>query len=555
VIPTIRELVEDGLLEPVDAAFAAALGRLAGEGDPLALLGAAVARAHSGRGHVCVDLRALGGRPIAGWEGEPLSRGSWPSAAAWRERLRSSALVSREGEAAPLVLEGDLLYLHRIAETEARLARHVRERTKAPSRLSVVTGGPGTGKTSALAKDLAVAAERFLAAEGRLPRIALAAPTGKAAARMAAAIGAARRGEREPRLSCSPEIAAAIPGEASTLHRLLGHGGRSGERFAFGARRRLPFDVVAVDEASMVDLELMTALLDATPAAARVILLGDRNQLASVQAGSVLADLCAAGADAPWITVLDRSYRFGDASALGEAARLVNAGRSRELLDALAEGRFGDEVRIEVPADGRAALESSVRRGLAAFSRTIAEGDPALRLAAMSRLGVLCAHRNGPLGSVHLNREIERRLAGLGRRDPGDPWYDGRPIIVLENSPRAGVFNGDVGVVCRARSGGDPGVFFAAPDGGLRELRPGQLAAHESAFAITVHKAQGSEFDEVAVVLPSAPSPVTTRELLYTAVTRARARVEIVGRPEVVSAAVETPTTRFSGLAGRISGG
>jgi len=589
--PTIRQLVDAGLLEPVDAAFASALGRLAGEGDPIALLGAAMARAYGGQGHVCVDLGALGGRPVAGWEGEDLALGSWPSAAEWRARLRASALVSREGFASPLVLEGDLLYLHRTAETESRLARHVLERTASPidgidpellaaglarewgpagdaapdrarsaaqravsSRLSVITGGPGTGKTSALARILSLVAEQILSREGRPARIALAAPTGKAAARMAAAIGAARRGERAPELRCPEEIAAAIPDEASTLHRLLGAGRGSGRRFAFGARRRLPYDVVAVDEASMVDLELMTALFDAMPAAARVILLGDRNQLASVQAGAVLADLCAGGAGAAWITELDRSYRFGGSSALGEAARLVNAGRPRDLLDALREGRFGRDVVLEHLADGRAALESAVSRGVAAYSGAIAETDPARRLAAMSRLGVLCAHRRGPLGSAQVNREVERRLAALGRRDPGDPWYDGRPIIVLENSPRAGVFNGDVGVVGRERPGGDPAVFFAAPGGGLHALRPGLLAAHETAFAITVHKSQGSEFDEVVVVLPLAPSPVTTRELLYTALTRARVRATILGVPEVVAAAVETPTTRFSGLASRLRG-
>jgi exodeoxyribonuclease V alpha subunit len=281
LIPTIRQLVEAGLLGLVDAVFAAALGRLAGEGDPLVLLGAATARAYSGQGHVCVDLGALGDRPVAGWEGEPLAVGSWPSAAVWGERLRSSALVSRDGVLAPLVLEGDLLYLHRAAETEARLAKHLVERMTAPQRLSVVTGGPGTGKTSALAQGLALVAEQFLAAEGRLPRIALAAPTGKAAARMSAAIGAVKRGERTPELRCSPGIAAAIPDQASTLHRLLGAGRGSGRRFAFHARSRLPFDVIAVDEASMVDLELMTALFDATPVAARVILLGDRHQLAA----------------------------------------------------------------------------------------------------------------------------------------------------------------------------------------------------------------------------------------------------------------------------------
>ncbi|MCK9463372.1 MAG: exodeoxyribonuclease V subunit alpha [Proteobacteria bacterium] len=552
--PTIRELVEAGLFRPVDAAFAAALGRLAGETDPLALLGAAAARAFSGRGHVCVDLAALGDHPIRGWEGEDLALGDWPSAAVWRERLRASALVSRDCEAAPLVLDGDLLYLHRIAETESRLARHLLTRTAPPSRLSVVTGGPGTGKTSALASDLARIVEGFVAAEGRAPRIALAAPTGKAAARMAAAVGAAKRGERKPELRCAKEIAAMIPDQASTLHRLLGFGPRGERRFLFDARHRLPFDVVAVDEASMVDLDLMTALLDAVPSSTRVILMGDKNQLASVQAGAVLADLCAGGAGAPWITELERSYRFGDSSALGGAARLLNAGRSRELLAALEAGRFGDEVRLERPADGRAALESIVRRGAEAFSDVLTERDPARRLEAMSRLGVLCAHRNGPLGSTHVNREIERRLAGEGRRDPGDPWYDGRPIIVLENSPRAGVFNGDVGVVSREAPGRDPSIFFAAADGGLRALRPGQLAAHETAFAITVHKSQGSEYDDVIVLLPLAPSPVTTRELLYTALTRARARATIVGTSDVLAAAVDTRTTRFSGLAGRPRG-
>jgi exodeoxyribonuclease V alpha subunit len=589
VIPDLRQLVAAGVLAPLDAEFAEAIGRLAGEADPLALLGAAVARALTGRGHVCADLGALGDRPIAGWEGEGLALGRWPGAGAWRDRLAASALVARGGEAAPLVLEGSLLYLRRVAETEARLARHVRARTAAPieridrallaaglerewgreevadrarlaaeraveRRLSVITGGPGTGKTTALARCLALVAEQIRAVEGRPARLALAAPTGKAAARMAAAIGAARRGERAPALRCPPEIRADIPEEASTLHRLLGWGRRPGRRFAFGARRRLPFDAVAVDEASMADLDLMTALFDATPAAARLILVGDRHQLASVQAGAVLADLCAAGDGGRWITELDRGWRFGGAEAIGEAARLVNAGSSSALLAALARSAGDAAVSLLSCATVREACAVVADRAAAQFDRVVRERDPARRLAALLAAGALCAHRNGPLGSVHLNREIERRLDALGRRDPGDPWYDGRPVIALRNSPDAGLYNGDLGVACRDRATGSIEVWFAAPGGGVRAFAPGRIGEHETAFAVTVHKAQGSEFDEVVVVLPQAPSPITTRELLYTALTRARRRVEIIGPPEVVVAAVETPTVRASGLAGRIAG-
>lgn len=553
--PSVRELVEGGFLHPADAAFAEALGRLSGERDPLALLGAAVARAHAGRGHVCVDVGALGGRPITGWEEESGELGTWPDAGAWRRSLSASPLVAGRDGIAPLVLEGDRLYLHRLAEIEARVAGRLLERMAGGALLGVVTGGPGTGKTSALAGSLAGLAGEIARAGGRPPRIALAAPTGKAAARISAAIGAAKRGEREPSLRCPPEVAAAIPDQASTVHRLLGYRPGRERRFLFDARHRLPFDVVAVDEASMVDLELMAALLDAAPPSARVLLLGDRNQLASVQAGAVLADICSCGAGAAWFTELERSYRFAPGSALGESARMVNSGRARELLRALEEGRFGDGVTLVRPAGARKALDAIASRAADAFRGVLSEGDPGRRLAALSRFGVLCAHRHGPLGSIEVNLEVERRLAEAGARGAKDPWYDGRPVMVLANSPRAGVFNGDLGVVCRDGAGGAPGVCFAGEDGGVRRLPPGRIGAHETAFAITVHKSQGSEFDEVSIVLPPRPSPVLTRELLYTALTRARARAEIVGGAEIVAHAIENPTIRFSGLADRLRAG
>jgi exodeoxyribonuclease V alpha subunit len=582
----IRALLSAGWLEPVDALFAETLGRLAQEHEPLALLGAAVARAHSARGHVCADLRGLGGRPISGWEGEALDLGDWPATRAWRAALDGSGLVSRDDIAAPLVVFGDRVYLHKHAVMEARLADEisrrgasrcdgvdeaaleaglVREfgvgRGAAPdgqreaaaraveNRLSAVTGGPGTGKTTVLARCLALIAEQTLRATGRFPRIALAAPTGKAAARMGAAIGACKRDETPTSLRCGAKIAAAIPASATTLHRLLGYRARPGDKFAFGRARRLPADVIVVDEASMVGLELMTALFDAAPDGARVILVGDRDQLASVQAGAVLGDIC--GAAAPWLTVLDRSYRFG--GELGELARAVNRGDVGAAIGLLTVAPRGELV-LEEPIDLRAACDRAAWRAVDRFFAVSGEAEPAARLAALSREGLLCAHRNGPLGSLHVNREVETILAARGARRPGEAWYDGRPVMALRNSPHLGIFNGDLGVACRDPSTGALLACFAGEDGAIRRVEPGRLGEHETAFAITVHKAQGSEFDDVLVVLPPAPSPVTTRELLYTAITRARDRVEILGRREVVAAAIEARTVRLSGLADRLRG-
>jgi len=280
-----------------------------------------------------------------------------------------------------------------------------------------------------------------------------------------------------------------------------------------------------------------------------VILVGDRHQLASVQAGAVLGDIC--GGLAPWLTELDRSYRFS--GALGTLARAVNAGDAREALDLLSAESGGREtIRLE-PRDPADACEVAVKRASSQFDDIVREEDPARRLASFSKVGVLCAHRNGPLGALHINSEIERRLLARGARRAGEAWYDGRPVMALWNAPQLGVYNGDIGVACRDPSSGKLEACFAGEDGGIKRIEPGRLGEHETAFAITVHKAQGSEFDEVLVVLPHAPSKVTTRELLYTAVTRARSRVEILGRKEVVAAAIETPTVRFSGLADRLT--
>jgi exodeoxyribonuclease V alpha subunit len=304
----------------------------------------------------------------------------------------------------------------------------------------------------------------------------------------------------------------------------------------------------------MVSLSLMDALLAAAPERARIVLLGDRHQLASVQAGAVLADLCAGGAGVPWIAELSRSHRFEESSSLGDLARAVNSGRTADAMAALDAGRDRGEVVLHPEPDARAAVDEIARRACALFAEVRREADPAGRLGLLARSGVLCAHRRGALGAEHVNREVERRLVASGQIPSGAPWYDGRPVIALRNDPRAGISNGDMGVVCRAAESAQLAICFAGEDGRVRSLAPGLVGAHETAFAITVHKAQGSEFDEVAVVLPAAPSPVTTRELLYTAVTRARSRVEIFGRPEVIAAAIETPTVRFSGLAERLSG-
>jgi exodeoxyribonuclease V alpha subunit len=434
------------------------------------------------------------------------------------------------------------------AKDDAPDMQRVAARTAATRRLCVISGGPGTGKTSTVVKILALLAEQRRRDGGAAPRMVLVAPTGKAAMRLSEAIRRAKR-----TLACDAAIQAAIPEEASTIHRALRSIGGSSTRFRHDATHPLRADVVLVDEASMVDLALMARLVAAVPTDARLILLGDKDQLASVEAGAVLAELCDAGEAraagdplAASIVELTRSYRYRPGSGIEALARAINAGDAAGALAVLDDATHPDVRRVEPAADETLGPELRAS-ALASCGAYLDAPDGASRLRALERTRILCAHRHGPHGVAAVNAAIEAMLVDERRIDRrAGLAYDGRPIMVTRNDYQLQLFNGDVGTI--VEHDGKRLAYFLAPDGSPRLLSPARLPPHETVFAMTVHKSQGSEFDHVAVLLGERSSPLLTRELLYTAVTRARETVTIHATRDVLADAIARRTERGSGL-------
>lgn len=546
-------------------------------------------------GDVCLPLARLAGQRVfdEGIEGFDL-----PPLDTWRAQLAASPLVATAGGYAPLTLDGDRLYLSRYHAYEARLAeallglatarppvdeaqlgeslaRLFARNTQSPDwqrlaaaqavrrNLAVISGGPGTGKTTTVVRLLASLLEQ---PGGERLAIGLAAPTGKAAARMAEAIRNAKAD-----LPVSDAVKALLPEEARTLHRLLGSHGDS-PRVRHHAENPLPLDVLVVDEASMVDLALMAKLVDALPPGARLILLGDKDQLAAVEAGAVFAELCEGrGLDATAAAELERitgqpvpaetptsrlgdsvvllthSHRFAGDSGIGELARRINAGDARGTLALLREGR-ADLAWNAGPL--QAALLERLDAGYAPFISAARRGDPTAAFAAFAEFRALTAQREGPWGVAGINEALEARIKrrlGIASRER---WYPGRAVMVRQNDYALGLFNGDVGICLPTPNG--LRVFFEGEDG-HRPFSPARLPSHDSAFAMTVHKSQGSEFREVLLVLPEQPSPLLSRSLFYTGITRARQRVEIWGLPQRLAEAVSTRAERAAGLAERLA--
>ncbi|WP_324046388.1 exodeoxyribonuclease V subunit alpha [Aeromonas caviae] len=449
--------------------------------------------------------------------------------------------------------------------------------TAAARPFAVISGGPGTGKTTTVAKLLAILVETGLQG-GKAPAIRLVAPTGKAAARLTESIGAALQA-----LDLPPEWVQAIPTEAGTLHRLLGViPGRS--QFRHHRGNPLHLDLLVVDEASMVDLPMMARLLDALPRHARLILLGDKDQLASVEAGAVLGDICCfieqgiSPAQADWLSrqtgyrlqgtpagarvrdslcLLSKSWRFDQHSGIGQLARACNSGDGAAV-EAVWGAGFGD-IRLH-PWAGEA-YDALIAQGVAGYGSYLkaarAGEDPAAVFKAFNGFQILCALRDGPFGVTGLNERLELALAkaGLIQRD-GD-WYAGRPVMVVRNDHGVGLYNGDMGL-CLPDDTGRLKVWFEQPDGTLRALLPSRLPPHETVYAMTIHKSQGSEFAHTVLVLPDSPSPLLTRELVYTGITRAKVRLDLYGDRALLAQAVRKKTERYSGLAqrlGEIDGG
>jgi exodeoxyribonuclease V alpha subunit len=434
----------------------------------------------------------------------------------------------------------------------------------------VISGGPGTGKTYTVAKILALLKEQ--AGPEKL-RIGLAAPTGKASARLQEAIRISREN-----LDCPDPVKAALGGEASTIHRLLGTLSGS-PYFQHNAKNPLPLDVLVVDEASMVDLALLSKLAEAVPSGAHFILLGDKDQLASVEAGAVLGDICdtghvhgfskpfreamkrvtgenigenRAGSEPPGpadcIVELKKSYRFGRKSGIGAVSRAVNEGDSVQALDLLRRGDTRDIEWRELPRPDRLA-HALKDRIIAGFTGYLRADDPRETFDLFSRFRILCALRDGPYGVHSLNLLAEQILKGQGLIKKDDRWYHGRPILITRNDYNLNLFNGDIGIILEdpdAHEG--PRAFFQAADGTLRNFPPLRLPEHETVYAMTVHKSQGSEFDQVLFILPDKVVPVLTRELVYTGMTRAKEKSEVWGKEEVFRSAVARRIERASGL-------
>ncbi|SEO83518.1 DNA helicase/exodeoxyribonuclease V, alpha subunit [Luteibacter sp. UNC138MFCol5.1] len=613
--------VDDGRLRRVDRAFARFLATLDPQGDPRVLAAAALASRELGEGHICVDVRAL-----------PLMDASLAGADDW---LAVSPLVGGpDGDpATPLVLDAGWLYLRRFWRDEASVAAGILARLDAlpvPDDLgdeldrlfaadgdgpdwqkiacaiavrgsfAVITGGPGTGKTTTVVRLLGLL--QTLAFRNGMPRlrVRLAAPTGKAAARLNASIA----GQIE-RLDVDDAIKQAIPAEVTTLHRLLGSRPDS-RAFRHDRDNPLHLDVLVIDEASMIDLEMMSATLDALPAGARLVLLGDKDQLSSVEAGAVLGDLCAradrghydaetrdwlartCGVDvAAWtdaadarpldqhVAMLRRSRRFGSQSGIGALAAAINAGDAAAVRAVFAAAPADIAMHPGTPAaiatlaiDGRGdapgyahylrALEATRPAADAADVAFTAWGAATLR--AYARFQLLCAVRHGEAGVEKQNARIAQGLLERGLIDAVDGWYEGRPVMVTRNDYALGLMNGDVGItlwIRDAQGGMALRVAFSVMDEGggerIRFVVPSRLAAVETVYAMTVHKSQGSEFEHTALALPAEPSPVLTRELVYTGVTRARSHFTLLASPDIFDHAVRQKTQRASGLLRRLS--
>jgi len=681
--------VEAGWLRELDRSFAAFLARMAPQADPLVILAAAWASHQLGRGHSCLDLRAacqdaglalsLPPEGAAAGAGEALPRAPAALLEAvrledWQAALDAAPLLVGQGEGTtPLVRDGHRLYLRRYWQYEqqvrAQVARRVRTPTPAAAAsaqpllaealdalfdpaaaaggidwqkaacalaarqsFSIITGGPGTGKTTTVVRLLAVLQHMALTQGGRRLRIGLAAPTGKAAARLSESIAGAVRGLELSQLAGDGEaLRAAVPNAVSTVHRLLGSRPDT-RRFRHDALNPLPLDLLVVDEASMLDLEMMACVLAALPDEAPLILLGDKDQLASVEAGAVLGDLCrradgghytpetvrwlkavtgqdvqshfADAAGRPLdqaVAKLRVSWRFGADSGIGQLAEAVNSGQAAAVRQVLVRG-YGDLYSLDVGSDDKALARLVIDGACDGFPNTVQAGAKApaqdrppprghghylslmrstrpapdadaqafdtwgaALLKALGGFQLLCALRRGPQGVEALNLRIARLLRAQGLLDAElGGWYAGRPVMVTRNDYALDLRNGDVGLALTvpARRAGDANapaaaplwrlrVAFPAPElpGGVRWVLPSRLRDVETVFAMTVHKSQGSEFSHAALLLPEQASPVVTRELLYTGITRARHWFTLAASSAAIQSATERAVQRVGGLA------
>lgn len=603
----IRHLLHQGIFSELDLHFARLMARLSNEKAPELFFAAALVSRATGEGHICMDLSVLGGKTLS-IDGPANGAFVCPELKTWHKLLGSQSIVGSPGDYRPLILDDrSRLYLYRYWEYEKRLADDLTRRAAGEidkiympllkdglsrlfaaakkgetdwqkvaayvsltKRFCVISGGPGTGKSTLIAKILALNLEQ--AGDLKI-RIALAAPTGKAAARLQEAIQNGRE-----TLPVEDHVKEAMAIGASTIHRLLGTVAGS-PYFRHNAENPLPVDLVVIDEASMVDLALLSKLVQAVPADARLILLGDRDQLASVEAGAVLGDICNTGHANGFsgefcrkfeeitgdrmdtisesgseqdirdcVVQLEKSYRFGKESGIGALSRAVNRGHGDIAMSLFKNGGHDDIKWKALPPPD--ALERALRETvIGCYKPYLKAEDPLELFHLFERFRILCALRKGPFGVSALNSLVEQALKKEKLIDPDRPWYRGRPVLITRNDYNLELFNGDIGIILPdPASNHELRAFFMSSSRALRKFLPARLPEHETVYAMTVHKSQGSEFDRVLLLLPDRDTPVLTRELIYTGITRARQGVEVWGRDAVFLKGVGRRTLRASGL-------
>lgn len=545
----LRTFNDAEVIDSPDVHVAQRIVDQAGEPDETVALAVALTVRALRNGSVCVDLRSV--EQQVGVDGLP-----WPAADAWLAAVRASNLTGTP----PVVrLHGDLLYLDRywreeqqvcddvlamvakkpgqpVPDTEKLFPKGFEEQRAAADvalsqGLTVLTGGPGTGKTTTVARLLA------LLAGGTRLRIALAAPTGKAAARLQEAVqlevGKLGAADRD-----------ALAGlHATTLHRLLGSRPDTSARFRHHRGNRLPHDVIVVDETSMVSLTMMARLLEAVRPDARLILVGDPDQLASVEAGAVLADLVD-GLGGTRIAELKTPHRFGE--SIGKLALAIRTGDADTAVDVLRTG--GDHIEWIDTDQPSEVLRKVLQPRAIELRKAAILGDAPAALNVLDEHRLLCAHRRGPYGVRYWNHQVERWLAESTGEPVWSQWYAGRPVLVTANDYGLQLYNGDTGVTVQR-----DGVLGAVIAGTERlEFATSRLADVETMHAMTIHKSQGSQADQVTVLLPPEDSRLLTRELFYTAVTRAKEKIRLIGPESSVRAAVDRRAVRASGLRERI---
>lgn len=617
----LQRWTERRWLRALDAQLPQTLHQLAAGPNPLVWLLSALLCHQYGRGHSCILLQDLVSDPDGLLSLPPQNQflqrfSDRPSAILqgltlqdYRNALVQSAWLQGEG-GAPLVLADERLYLNRLYQAEQLVKQQISQRVAAvlplaaatgaqldglfpptshtepdwqklacamalQRRFAIITGGPGTGKTTTVVKLLVLLQQGADLNQQRELTIKLAAPTGKAAVRLTESISGALAKLSE---QLSPELLQRIPTEVTTLHRLLG-ALPNRRSFKHDSDNPLQLDVLVVDEASMVDLEMMAALLAALPEQAQLVLLGDKDQLSSVEAGSVLGDLCR-GAElggynndtlalltpfsiptlASWqgngsvlnqaTVMLRHSHRFAADSGIGQLAAAVNRG------DSSATALFTQFTDIELlAADSPVAIKTTVVAGYRHYLQLMQQPHAAREqwaaavLGGYSRFQLLCALRSGDWGVEGLNQQIAAWLTSAGLIDARQHWYAGRPVMMQRNNYSLGLMNGDIGITLQDPQSNQLRVVFQLADGSLKWVLPSRLTEVDTAFAITVHKSQGSEFNHCCLVLPPDNSPLLSRELLYTGITRAKQQFTLLcANPALLLQAIARRVARSSGL-------